>query len=84
MSTQINGKSLAEQIIDKIADHNGIKPENVSRDSMLQEDLGMDSLDVIDMTYELEKRFNVSFEDEKVERFGTVGDVISFIEERVV
>ena len=47
------------------------------------EDFGADSLDVIDMITTLSDEFGVEIPDEDIENFRTVGDVVSYVEERL-
>jgi acyl carrier protein len=53
-----------------------VNPAEVSRDKRLREDLGLDSLSLVDIAVAAEDAFGISISDEKLERFQTVGDVI--------
>ena len=50
---------------------------------MTFEDLGADSLDVVELVMELEDRFNVQFEDEKIEQLVNVGDAVQYINQLI-
>lgn len=58
----------------------GIKEEQINRESRLKEDLGLDSLDCIELVLELEIQFDMSIPDEDAEDFRMVDDVIKYIE----
>ena len=49
----------------------------------LEDDLGADSLDVVDLLMSLEDEFDVEIQDEDVEKIRTVGDIVTYIEEHL-
>lgn len=57
-------------------DENTITPE-----TNIMEDLGADSLDVVDMLMSLEDEFDVEIADEEIEKMQTVAQVVAYIEE---
>jgi acyl carrier protein len=57
----------------------GIDPEHIGRDSNLVNDLGMDSLDSIEVLCELEERFGLEIPDEVAEKLITVGQIVEYI-----
>lgn len=46
-------------------------------------DLGLDSLDVVEMCLELEEKFDIQFETEELSNFKTIGDLFASIEKRL-
>ena len=60
----------------------GVKPEQVTSEAKFIEDLGADSLDVVELVMALEEEFGHEIPDEEAEKLTTVGDVIKYIEER--
>ena len=56
-----------------------MRPAEVTRDTRLREDLGIDSLSLIDVAVAAEDAFEVRIPDEDLERFQTVGDVVDHI-----
>ena len=58
-----------------------VEEDQVTMDSDIMEDLGADSLDVVDLVMSLEEEFDMEFADENIEQFRTVGDVVKYIEE---
>ena len=60
-----------------------MEPEKITPESDIVEDFGADSLDVIDMITTLSDEFGVEIPDEEIENFHTVGDVVSYVEERL-
>jgi acyl carrier protein len=67
--------TLAE-IFEKVAK---VERAAVVRDKRLQEDLGIDSLTLIDLAVATEDAFAVGIPDEELERFQTVGDIVDHI-----
>ncbi len=53
---------------------------NVTMDSNIAEDLGADSLDVVDLIMSIEDEFDIEVPDEEIEGIKTVGDVVNYIE----
>lgn len=63
-------------IVDKLAvDENEVTPT-----ASFTNDLGADSLDIVELIMEFEKEFGISIPDEDAEKIGTVGDAVSYIE----
>ena len=51
-------------------------------ESSITEDLGADSLDVVDLVMSLEEEFDTEIPDEEVENIKTVGDIVKYIEDK--
>lgn len=58
----------------------GVDAEKVSRELTFQEDLGADSLDVVELIMELEDVFAIQISDEDAEKIVTIGDAVDYIE----
>lgn len=58
-----------------------VEPDDVTLGSNILEDLGADSLDVVDIVMSLEDEFNLEVPDEEIEGIRTVGDIVKYIEE---
>ena len=61
-----------------------MKRANVTRDKRLREELGIDSLSLIDVAVAAEDAFGIRIPDEELEHFQTVGDVIDYIQRAMV
>ncbi len=70
---------MDEKIINLIADKLGKKKDAIKMDSRLVEDLGADSLDVVELIMTFEEEFGVSLPDEDVSKLKTVGDITKYI-----
>ena len=77
------GNGLSERIQMVVADQLGVEIKEVTKDASILDDLGADSLDVVELVMTLEETFNIEVPDEVVEEMRTIGDVQRFVESRV-
>ncbi len=59
----------------------GVEPEKVTEDASFVEDLGADSLDIVELVMAFEEEFDVEIPDEEAEKLQTVGDAINYLNE---
>ena len=76
----INKLNKIKDLGDLAAAKLGKKVEDISLNSRLIEDLGADSLDIVDLLMSIEDEFEVEIPDEDVENLVTVGDVAAELE----
>ncbi len=62
-----------------IVDRLGVDGEKVIMEATFKEDLGADSLDVVELIMELEDEFDLEISDEDAEKIVTVGNVVTYI-----
>jgi len=72
--------SLFEEIQEIICEQLGSKREEVKLETSFIDDLGADSLDLIELVIALEGKFNIEIPDEDAEGMNTVKDVVRYIE----
>lgn len=72
-----------EKVRSILCDQLDVNEEDVTMESSIAEDLGADSLDVVDLIMSLEDEFDLEVPDEQVENVKTVGDLVRFIEQSV-
>lgn len=77
-------EKLKKEIIATVAEQLGVDPGEVTEEKSFIDDLNADSLDLTEMIMTLEEKFNVEIADEQAEKLKTVGNVISFIQEKKV
>jgi acyl carrier protein len=70
-------QAIKEQLSER-----GIETDSIGYESHLAKDLGLDSLDVTELTLGLEERFGIEIPDSELENIGTVGDAVSLIERK--
>jgi acyl carrier protein len=75
-------KSIEEKVKDIIVEQLGVNPEQVTEQASFIEDLGADSLDIVELVMAFEEEFSVEVPDEEAEKLHTVGDVIKYIRDK--
>lgn len=75
-----HSESTFEAIRDMIVDRFGVQSESVTPE-MTFDDLGADSLDIVEFVMEIEDQFEIQFEDERIEELKNIGDAVDYIEE---
>ncbi|MCR8979239.1 acyl carrier protein [Brevibacillus laterosporus] len=71
------------EILDRVKkivlDRLGVDEDKVTLEASFKEDLGADSLDVVELVMELEDEFDLEISDEDAEKITTVGEVVNYI-----
>lgn len=75
--------NVLERVTKIIVDRLGVDESKVTPEATFKEDLGADSLDVVELVMELEDEFGLQFSDEDSEKIVTVGDAVSYIESKL-
>ena len=70
---------VKEIVIDKL----GVEESQVVPEASFTNDLGADSLDIVELVMGFESAFNISIADEDAEKITTVGDAIKYLKEKV-
>ena len=73
---------MLETIKAILAKHLKIDPNTITENTNLQEDLGADSLDLVEIIMEIETKFGLEIPDEDILKLKTIGDAIEYIEAR--
>ena len=71
---------VLEKVKAILAEQFDVEEDKITAETDLQEDLGADSLDVVDLLMSIEDEFNVEVPDEEIEYIKTVGALVSYIE----
>jgi acyl carrier protein len=74
-------KPIDQRVKDIIVEQLGVKPDQVTPEAKFVEDLGADSLDIVELIMALEEEFGIEVPDEQAEKLLNVGDVTRYIEE---
>jgi acyl carrier protein len=72
--------SVEERVIEIVSENLGVNKEQVTRSTSFMEDLGADSLDIVELVMELEEEFEITIPDDQAEKIKTVGEAIDYIE----
>ena len=70
----------AERVKKIVVEHLGAEADKVTEDASFIDDLGADSLDIVELVMAFEEEFGVEVPDEEAEKLQTVGDVVKYIE----
>lgn len=69
------------RVRDIVVEELGVEPEEVTPEASFLDDLGADSLDIVELIMAFEEEFDMEIPDEQAENINTVQDVIDYIEE---
>ena len=69
-----------EKVRKIVADKLGVQEAKIEETSAFVNDLGADSLDVVEFVMEVEKEFNITIPDEEATKLKTVGDAVKYID----
>ncbi|SHO80784.1 Acyl carrier protein [hydrothermal vent metagenome] len=73
--------ALFEDVREVVVEQLNVNPDEVKEESKFVEDLGADSLDVVELVMALEEKFEIEIPDEEAEGISTVANAIKFIED---
>ena len=72
--------SVAEKVKSIIVEQLGVEADEVTAEASFTEDLGADSLDIVELVMAFEEEFGIEIPDEDAEKIGRVQEAISYIE----
>lgn len=75
--------NIAEDVKAIIVEKLGVDVSEVTETASFTNDLGADSLDIVELIMDFEKKFDIEIDDNDADKIGTVGDAIKYIEEIV-
>lgn len=74
---------IFEKFRELVQNQLGIDKDKITRDADIVKDIGADSLDIVEMLMEVESEWGITIDDEVVQNFKTIGDVVDYIEKSV-
>jgi acyl carrier protein len=72
---------MQSQVIEEVAKHLGVTPQDIDAGSSLSDDLGLGPVELADLLDALSQKFNVNFNPSEVEGLKTVSDIIVMVED---
>ncbi len=72
--------NTVERVTKIIVDRLGVEESKATLEASFKDDLGADSLDVVELVMELEDEFDMEISDDDAEKIATVGDTVNYIE----
>jgi len=76
------GFMVFDKVKEILVDQLDVNEDSITLESVITDDLGADSLDVVDLVMSLEEEFDVEIPDEDIESIKTVEDIVKFIESK--
>lgn len=74
---------MLKKITNILVETTNTDPSKVTLEANLKNDLGIDSLDSVELVLELETHFDVRIEDEEITTLATVGDIVKLLESKI-
>jgi acyl carrier protein len=74
---------LESRVTDLIVEQLGVSKDEVVLNASFIDDLGADSLDIVELVMSMEEEFDLEIPDEDAEKIQTIGDVIAYLGERL-
>ena len=74
--------ALFDDVKEVVVEQLNVSADEVKEDSKFVEDLGADSLDVVELVMALEEKFDIEIPDDEAEKIQTVKDVVDYIESK--
>jgi len=71
---------MFEELKKFLVDELRVAPEDITMDADLTRDLSINSLELADLVYLCEEKFNIVIDDEELHNFHTVGDIVNYLE----
>ncbi|MCI9627179.1 MAG: acyl carrier protein [Clostridia bacterium] len=72
---------MFERVQEVLADQLGLEENEIKPESKLKEDLGADSLDMVELIMAMEEEFDVEIPDEEAQNIRTVEDAVNYVEQ---
>jgi acyl carrier protein len=74
-----NRERVRAEVVEIISNRLGVSKDQITDQTTFQEDLGADSLDVVELVMELEEKFKIQIPDEEAEKIKTVGAAVDYV-----
>ena len=72
-------EKIEKELIQIIAKELDLQPQSIKMDTLIMDDLGADSLDVINIAMAIENRFNVEIDDNILSEFNTIASIVEVL-----
>lgn len=77
-------KEIEKKVIEVLADKASMNTKQIKLESSLVDDLGMDSLDAVEIVFEFEENYGIDIQDEQIREFKKAQDIVNYLSLRLV
>ena len=75
--------ALEDRVSELIVEQLGVTREEIVPEAAFIDDLGADSLDIVELVMAMEETFDIEIPDDDAEKIQTIGDAVSYLKERL-
>jgi acyl carrier protein len=75
----VSDEQIRQRVIDIVCEHLAVNKDQVTDNTSFIEDIGADSLDIVELVMELEEEFDIQIPDDQAEKIKTVGEAVEYI-----
>ena len=75
-------QNIKQRVFELVSEHLGVDIEKITDETSFINDLGADSLDIVELVMDLEEEFDVKIPEDIADKIQTVGDAVTFIAEQ--
>lgn len=75
----MSDEQIRQRVIDIVCEHLAVNKDQVTDNTSFIEDIGADSLDIVELVMELEEEFDIQIPDDQAEKIKTVGEAVEYI-----
>ena len=79
----MSDEQIRQRVIDIVCEHLAVNKDQVTDNTSFIEDIGADSLDIVELVMELEEEFDIQIPDDQAEKIKTVGEAVEYIKTAV-
>ncbi len=76
---ELQKSEILEEVKEALSEHLGVDVETINENSKLVDDLGADSLDLVELTMDLEEKFEMKIPDEDVGKLTDVKSIVDYV-----
>ncbi len=76
---ELQNSEILKEVKSALAEHLGVDESEITEDSKLVDDLGADSLDLVELTMDLEEKFDIKIPDEDVSKLVDVKSIVEYV-----
>ncbi len=79
----MSDEQIRQKVVDIVCEHLAVNKDQVTDKTSFIEDIGADSLDIVELVMELEEEFDIQIPDDQAEKIKTVGEAVDYIEKAI-